>query len=390
MGIIVKNVPVKAHHSIRLVERYHGPLRCVYSIITKEIPGISPELAMQMSLKALNNFVGPNGLIPTLLVFGAYPQMVEMDASSPTITQRTIVMEKAMEEVRKSIASRQVNNALNTWNGPSTTLLHDLPLKSLVLVYRKDNASQSGSWKGPYKLLSLEGKSAVVELQSGPTRFRSIIVKLYYKTTLDNAEVDTDTFNPLNNQSDQDVYKEKTQPDTTIDQNVPLESSIVPPVIPSTIPNTRSHTRLRVALANTNSDTTYQDDAPKLPIAPHIVSARQGRGRPRKYPIYQANLTQFPDHCFVMISTSNITTGCKLSQFTASRQKEITGLLEKSVFKIINHQSMPLLDICIFNSRFVDEIKNPGTDKSYEKSRLVIQSYNDLEKSLVLTQSPTI
>jgi hypothetical protein len=44
----------------------------------------------------------------------------------------------------------------------------------------------------------------------------------------------------------------------------------------------------------------------------------------------------------------------------------------------------------LFNSRFVDEIKNKGTDKAFEKSRLVVQAYNDSEKELVLTQSPTI
>ena len=38
----------------------------------------------------------------------------------------------------------------------------------------------------------------------------------------------------------------------------------------------------------------------------------------------------------------------------------------------------------------MDEIKNPGTDKAFEKSRLVVQAYNDQGKELVLTQSPTI
>jgi hypothetical protein len=44
----------------------------------------------------------------------------------------------------------------------------------------------------------------------------------------------------------------------------------------------------------------------------------------------------------------------------------------------------------IFNSRFVDEIKNKGTNKAFEKSRLVVQAYKDQEKDIVLTQSPTI
>lgn len=95
-----------------------------------------------MSFKALNDTAGLNGLVPTLLVFGAYFQMVKMDAPLPTVTQRAVAMRKAMEEVRKSVASRQVNDALNTQNGPSTTLLHDLPLNSLVLVYREGNAGQ--------------------------------------------------------------------------------------------------------------------------------------------------------------------------------------------------------------------------------------------------------
>ena len=73
----------------------------------------------------------------------------------------------------------------------------------------------------------------------------------------------------------------------------------------------------------------------------------------------------------------------------ASRQKEISGLLEKGVFKPISYDEVPP-NTRIFNSRFVDEIKNQGTDKAYEKSRLVVQAYNDSNKTLVLTQSPTI
>ena len=38
----------------------------------------------------------------------------------------------------------------------------------------------------------------------------------------------------------------------------------------------------------------------------------------------------------------------------------------------------------------MDKIKHPGTDKAYEKSRLVIQAYNNPGKNLVLTQSPTV
>jgi hypothetical protein len=72
-----------------------------------------------------------------------------------------------------------------------------------------------------------------------------------------------------------------------------------------------------------------------------------------------------------------------------SRRKELNGLFEKGVFETVDISTVPL-GARIFNSQFVDEIKNPGTDKAFEKLRLVVQAYNDQGKDLVLTQSPTI
>ena len=47
-------------------------------------------------------------------------------------------------------------------------------------------------------------------------------------------------------------------------------------------------------------------------------------------------------------------------------------------------------DIRIFNFRFVDKIKNIGTAIVFEKSRLVVQDYNDHGKTAILAQSSTI
>jgi len=38
-----------------------------------------------MVFKAINNLAGPKGLVPILLVFKAYPQMVKSNAPSPTV-----------------------------------------------------------------------------------------------------------------------------------------------------------------------------------------------------------------------------------------------------------------------------------------------------------------
>jgi hypothetical protein len=111
-------------------------LRKAYQIITEELQGsgTTKELNLQIAVKAVNNTAGPDGLVLTLLVFGAYPWISTLDPSAPTITQRATAVRKAMTEVAKIRAERQVNNALNQRNSPSVKAIHDLPLNSDVLV----------------------------------------------------------------------------------------------------------------------------------------------------------------------------------------------------------------------------------------------------------------
>ena len=66
-------MPTEAHNSIGLVKRYHVPLRRAFDIVSKELPQLGKEERLQMAVKAVNDTAGPNGLTPTLLVFGAYP-----------------------------------------------------------------------------------------------------------------------------------------------------------------------------------------------------------------------------------------------------------------------------------------------------------------------------
>ena len=49
------------------------PLYHIYKIISSELKGTSEELTLQMAIKAVNNSVSLNRLIPILLVFSTYP-----------------------------------------------------------------------------------------------------------------------------------------------------------------------------------------------------------------------------------------------------------------------------------------------------------------------------
>src|ERR1700710_1416669 len=241
-----------------------------------------------------------------------------------------------MEEVKKLYAKRQVTDALNTRNGPRINAIHDLPLNSPVLVWREGNTGQPGFWSGPHTLIALDRESCTVNMPRGPTSFRSTSVKPYY--TEDNTEESPETQEQAPIQEDQG--------------ELPVQETPARPAEP------RPEMPARPA-----------EPRPELPV-------KRGRGRPRKYPLPEPTLTTFlqdnDEH-----------------PFAAARQLEVTGLLEKGVFQVVDRNSVPQ-ETRIFNSRFVDEIKNKDTEKAFQKSRLVVQAYNDQEKDLVLTQSPTI
>ena len=83
LGIATRSVPIKAYNLVGMVERYYGPLYRIYYIIIAELLDINKDMALQMAFKAINDSAGPNGLTPTLLVFGAYPRIVESDSPNP-------------------------------------------------------------------------------------------------------------------------------------------------------------------------------------------------------------------------------------------------------------------------------------------------------------------
>jgi hypothetical protein len=169
----------------------------------------------------------------------------------------------------------------------------------------------------------MQGKTVIIELSSGLTKFRSISVKSYHE------------------------LNETPQNDDEVPRDDLDEIDIV---------SNNSETELSQRLSTFSG------------------SIKRDRERLRKYSI-QINVSDSNDH-------SN-------DRFRAFRQKEISRLMKKKVFRLVDLREISA-NARVFNFRFVDEIKNVETEKVFEKSRLVIQVYNDLNKDLILTQSSTI
>ena len=54
-----------------------------------------------MAIKAINNTAGPNGLVPTLLVYRAYPRISNLGPPTPSITEQAAIIRKAIAEIVK-------------------------------------------------------------------------------------------------------------------------------------------------------------------------------------------------------------------------------------------------------------------------------------------------
>ena len=198
-----------------------------------------------------------------------------------------------------------------------------------------------------------------IELPHSPTKFRSTSIKPHF---IDNQESITDGLASI---------------------QIPLAEA--PPAETSPLETPQTGT--------SPADITPMKPAAKSPSATlaSLALVKRGCGQPRRYP-EQANIVAPLDICFLIDKFDvfiNKNSDAHLAQYTASRQKEITGLLEKGVFKIVTSKDV-LSNTRIFNSQIVDKIKNAGIDKTYKKSWLVVQAYNDQKKDLVLRQSSTI
>lgn len=179
ISITIKSIPVEAYSSIGIIEQYHHPLHCAYEILTKELENdnLTKSIILQIIMKAVNNTIELNRLIPTLLVYKTYPKLSNINPLIPTIIQYTKATKKAITKVHHIQAKKQIIEALKIRNGLSTILILTLPLNLQILILKKNKGSNiSGKWIGPHTLIRIDREIYKIELISGLTKFRSTSV----------------------------------------------------------------------------------------------------------------------------------------------------------------------------------------------------------------------
>jgi hypothetical protein len=333
MTIITKAVFVEAHWSIDVVKRYHAELRRTYQMIFENLD-VNKKIALQMIVKAINDTVDFDDLMLILLIFEIYFRMHVMNLSTSSITQRAITIEKTMIEIKKFRAERQMIDALNIRNDSIVNSIHDLSLNSDVLVWR-DNLNQRDKWTESFKLFDIEDETCKIVLSSESIDFRNIVMKSFLIESINEVK--------------------------SIDENVQSTSEI--------------------------EDVQSSDFQNNLSSESFAIRSTRTRRLSLRYQNFADIIVFLQDDD--SLSNQFEDTSLSISIFENSRRKEINDLLKKRVFKLIIIENVSR-DVRIFNFRFVDEIKHSRTSDVYGKFRLMIQAYNDQDKTLILTQSFTI
>jgi hypothetical protein len=132
----MKEVPVEAYNSVGKVERYYNPLRRAYKIICNKLRDTktNAKMSLQIAVKTVNDSVGPNDIIPILLVFGAYPRITNNSVLSLITTKRAKTIRKASNEIRQYYTKRHVKDIFRIRNGPDTTMIFKLLIQLDVKV----------------------------------------------------------------------------------------------------------------------------------------------------------------------------------------------------------------------------------------------------------------
>lgn len=186
-GITVIQAPIESPATMSHVERYHAPLRAAYTKIRDSLRrSETDDECLQLAVKAVNDTFGPEGLIPTLLVFGAIPRPARTEPAQCQL-ERAKALDAGMDHVRKEQASRRIAFGLKSKGsfGVDNSEEHrKLPAGAPVLVYRQ----KSKDWEGPFNFIEIQGETVTVQLPSGRKIVRSHVVKPVQKSQLENQQ----------------------------------------------------------------------------------------------------------------------------------------------------------------------------------------------------------
>ncbi len=158
---------VQSHNSLGIGERYHEPLRDTYRKLKLDHPSMQRQLLLASAVKAMNDTLGPEGVVPTALVLGEFPSLRSFEGTivpRPTLAERVVVTQAARRLIAKHLAQTKVKQALNH-NIPSATDNSFQPGNKILVWGEKLVENRIGELVGPYTVYSYDAEAPIVLVQ---------------------------------------------------------------------------------------------------------------------------------------------------------------------------------------------------------------------------------
>ena len=118
-------------------------------------------------MKAINDTLGPDGLVPSALVFGEFPSAFttsETPHPRTTLESRAAVANMARREMEKQMAAVRLKRGLRHATPPAADYIFEVGQRVLVWRERKVE-NRIGEWLGPYIAYGTDPERQLVYVQ---------------------------------------------------------------------------------------------------------------------------------------------------------------------------------------------------------------------------------
>ena len=358
-------MPCESHNSLGVGERYHEPLKRIYKKLKEEEPDMEPVLRLSIAVHSLNNTASPEGLIPSLLVFGSVLKIPLGNIPHLASNQRKRFtdMESARKQMERIVAIQRLKMAgkLRTKQMDVFSIMPG----SDVLVYRE----KKKIWDGPFKLIRYDnyktayvrtGKliepfsiTAVKQFESADNFAPSVGGRVevywpkddkYYSGKIESYNMIEDTHHVLYGDGDKEDLNFKNERWKLLPKKVNFTGLM------------KRVSRIADTFFDKNSTAEVN----------FTRSSKKGN--------------ESESHNNILETVANPMD----PRFTESARDEIQGLLSRGSFKIVAKEDVP--ENCIvLKSRVHHVVKGDENENKKYKTRLVIQGHKDPDKGSIVT-----
>ncbi|KAA8490576.1 Copia protein [Porphyridium purpureum] len=166
-GCVLDPVVIEGHWQVGVVERHHESLRKLCTRVSLDSPSLKIADILAVCCRAINNTVGPENIIPSLLVFGTVPRLslharVAQHDSGETQVERISAMQLAREEWAAIASHIKLKAAQNSRVPEFPNEENELRPGIAVLVRRERSSEWTGGWTGPYVVVWVDKERAAV------------------------------------------------------------------------------------------------------------------------------------------------------------------------------------------------------------------------------------